>query len=258
MRQFTFWMLFCSTIPLCNSPAYSQEAQRFVSAKNQATQNRYLRRAVIKIEDHTENTSGSGFFIREDDQGRKYALTNAHVVDPANDLRVDVYPHGSINVKHGIEVLAEDEARDLALIRFRVEATVAFLPVATRSSRTLRDDRVTIVGFPDGQFTQRNKRVTDQEICSGDYGQNFFYLDSRFGPGGSGSPVIGYDTNNEFQIVGVYQGYTPTKGVACFEIEEFLTKAKYRMLMNGKSPSRQAQTEIHLLLGLLLQEVAED
>lgn len=256
MRQSSIWLLTCVTILACSSVAHSQEAQRFAAAKDQATRDRYFRRAVIRIEDRTK--SGSGFLVREDDLGRKYAITNAHVVEAMTEMRIDVYPHGSIDVRDEIEVLAKDAARDLALIRFRTDASVAFLRVAPRNSRKLRDDAVCIVGFPGSTFTQENTRITDERVWKGGYQKNWFYLDSRFGAGGSGSPVIGYDTNDQLQIVGVYRGYTDTKGVACFEIEEFLIAARYRTLMDGKSSTRQKQTEIGLLLGLFFEEVMED
>ncbi|TWT60959.1 S1 family peptidase [Rubinisphaera italica] len=234
------------------------DAQEAVSVMNESARHKLFIRSVIKISDRTDWKSGSGFIVREDDAGRKYAVTNAHVVEYGHELQIDVYPHGSVDARDGIEILARDEARDLALIRFRADGLVGFLPLASRHGRELRHDTATLVGFPDGELTLRKIDISSRNVRDGDYSGKFFYLDSRFGAGGSGSPIIGYDKHGLICVVGVYHGYSGDRGIGCFEVEEFLVEAKYRTLLDGKPSSNQKQAEIAQIIGLFLQSTMED
>lgn len=255
INQLIKLLTFCCLLAVS---ATTTEAQEAVSVMRESARHKLFKRSVIRISDRTDWKSGSGFIVREDSAGRKYALTNAHVVEVGHELEIDAYPHGSIDTRDGIEILSRDEDRDLALIRFRTDALVGYLPLASRKGRELRNDTATLVGFPNGETTLRKINISSARVRTGDYSGKFFYLDSRFGAGGSGSPIIAYDKHGMICVIGVYHGYSGDRGIGCFEVEEFLVEAKYRKLLDGKPSANQKQAEIAQIIGLFLQSTMED
>jgi S1-C subfamily serine protease len=146
-------------------------------------------------------SSGSGFIIER--SGRKYIVTNAHVVEEAGGERsIAVY---SINqTKYPVRVIGGDSFYDLALLEFTERQPGAEFSVLEFASGEPRlGDQVFAVGNPLGEFpyTVTQGIIGAKNRAFGGLTAKFGYLQSTATViwGNSGGPLV----NSEGNVVGV-------------------------------------------------------
>ena len=142
--------------------------------------------------DLKQQSLGSGFIV--DKEG--YILTNNHVVDGADDIRVTLLDGRTYDA----EVKGRDPKTDIALIKIKPENG---LPVATLgdSDALLVGEWVIAIGNPFGfghTVTAGIVSAKDRTIGAGPY-DSFIQTDASINPGNSGGPLL----NARGEVVGI-------------------------------------------------------
>ena len=142
--------------------------------------------------DLKQQSLGSGFIV--DKEG--YILTNNHVVDGADDIRVTLLDGRSYDA----EVTGRDPKTDIALIKIKPENG---LPVATLgdSDALQVGEWVIAIGNPFGfghTVTAGVVSAKDRTIGAGPY-DAFIQTDASINPGNSGGPLF----NARGEVVGI-------------------------------------------------------
>jgi len=187
-----------------------------------------------------ETREGAGFFIDKDG----LVLTNYHVVEDAEDLRVVTTAHKSYKA----EVVGADPVTDLALVRITPDFDVKPAELGD-SSRVKVGQWVLALGNPLGlEF------FTSAGIVSG-FGPpgrgypgiyDFIQIDVNIKPGNSGGPLVDYDG----KVVGINNAYLgPGTGIG-FSIPINRAKSVIPELLKTGRVSRG-------FMGLLGQPVTE-
>ncbi len=140
-----------------------------------------------------QQSLGSGFIVDKDG----YIITNNHVVDGADDIKVKLADGREYQAK----VIGRDPKTDLALIK--ISSLFKDLPVlALGDSDQMRvGDWVLAIGNPFGleeTVTQGIISATGRVIGSGPY-DNFLQTDAPINPGNSGGPLI----NLKGEVIGI-------------------------------------------------------
>jgi S1-C subfamily serine protease len=168
--------------------------------------------------------SGTGFVVS---QGG-YLLTNHHVIRGPGRIVVRVHP-----AKEPIEatVIAQDEQRDMALIRLKTSAEPPLRPLHLREANPLhRGDAVAALGYPLGDFMGSSLKITTGVIsATEDTGTDgLLMLDAKVNPGNSGGPlcdqagnVVGMISAKSF-AVGAIESYG--MAIPAQDLDAFLKK----------------------------------
>ena len=142
--------------------------------------------------EHKQKSLGSGFII--DDKG--HILTNNHVVDDADEIKVILKDHKDIRAK----VIGRDAKTDLALIK--IKSWKGLQLIRFGNSDELRvGDWVMAIGNPfglDHTVTAGIVSAKGRVIGAGPY-DNFIQTDASINPGNSGGPLI----NLKGEVVGI-------------------------------------------------------
>lgn len=155
--------------------------------------------------------SGTGFLITCNEiYGRKFILTNSHVVDSVSSAEIKFHglSHDNTSILcDNLKVLVSDYSRDLAIIELDNKLDSKYKPLSPRDKYTLDiGDTFFSGGYP---LSCEYPRVVSgilsginfNEICTV---TNFVHvLDATIHPGQSGSPVC--DSNGNLQSI-VYAG----------------------------------------------------
>lgn len=148
--------------------------------------------------------SGSGFFITKDG----YILTNYHVIEGANTVKVTAYDGTTYNAA----VIGGDEDYDIAVIK--VEGT-NFQPVVIGKSGSVQiGETVAAVGNPLGELTfsmsQGIVSCVNRAINVDGKPFNMIQVDCSINPGNSGGPLF----NSYGEVIGIvsakYSSYSNT------------------------------------------------
>ena len=148
--------------------------------------------------------SGSGFFITKDG----YILTNYHVIEGANTVKVTTYDGTTYNAA----VIGGDEDYDIAVIK--VEGT-GFQPVVIGKSGSVQiGETVAAVGNPLGELTfsmsQGIVSCVNRAINVDGKPFNMIQVDCSINPGNSGGPLF----NSYGEVIGIvsakYSSYSNT------------------------------------------------
>ena len=137
--------------------------------------------------DETSVGTGSGFVI--DKQGR--ILTNLHVIQPANSVRVTLFDGSA----HDARLIGADASNDVAVISIRVPAEKLFpLPLGD-SSRVLVGQKILALGNPFGlERTLTSGIVSSLERSlkakNGRTIRGIIQTDAAINPGNSGGPLL--------------------------------------------------------------------
>ncbi|HEU5432536.1 MAG TPA: trypsin-like peptidase domain-containing protein [Thermomicrobiales bacterium] len=139
---------------------------------------------------------GSGFII--DEQG--HAITNAHVVDGADQLSVDLFDGTTVPAT----VVGKDDLLDIAVIKLDLPAGTKVPGVAKLgdSSVVRPGDQVVAIGSALGEFTNTVTEGTVNAVDRGLDGYGFDKLiqhDAEIWHGNSGGPLI----NLRGEVIGV-------------------------------------------------------
>jgi serine protease Do len=144
--------------------------------------------AVVTI--RGDGSLGAGFLVREDG----WIATNFHVIAGMPDLKVVLSDESEHPV---LEVLAFDEARDLAIVR--IHAPRRLPPLSLGDSRAVRPgDPVVAIGHPLGLADTVSNglvsavRVVDPELT-------LLQISAPIAPGSSGGPLF----NERGEVIGV-------------------------------------------------------
>jgi serine protease Do len=130
---------------------------------------------------------GSGFFISADG----YAVTSAHVLDPAESVEITTQEGKIYNAK----VIGTDPNTDLALIKVDQRADFPFVKLADSVPRV--GDRVFALGNPfglGGTVTTGIVSARNRDIGTGAY-EDFIQIDAPVKLGNSGGPAFDVDGN---------------------------------------------------------------
>jgi len=186
---------------------------------------------------------GSGFFI----SGDGYLLTNAHVVDGANDIYVTLTDKRELKGK----VVGLDKRTDVALIK--IDATG--LPSLTLGdSRSIRVGQwVLAIGSPFGlENTVTAGIVSAKSRETGEY-LPFIQTDVAVNPGNSGGPLI----NTRGEVIGInsqiLSGSGGSIGISfAIPIDEVM-----RVVEQLKTTGRVSRGRLGVQIGEVSKDVAE-
>ena len=142
----------------------------------------------------TGAAAGSGFVITEDG----YILTNYHVIDGANSIKV-TFDDGK---EYTATYVGGEEKNDIAVIK--VDATGLTPVVIGKSSDMLVGEQVTTIGNPLGELTFSESTgiisALDRSITMSDGRQmNMIQTDCAINSGNSGGPLF----NSHGEVIGI-------------------------------------------------------
>ncbi|HBJ2621153.1 TPA: trypsin-like peptidase domain-containing protein [Clostridium botulinum] len=140
---------------------------------------------------------GSGFIINEDG----YILTNYHVIQGANEVKVTLSDGKEVNAT----VVNYDEAKDVAMIKIEDGTKVPAVAELGDSEALVPGDQVIAIGTPlskefaqtltQGVISAVNRNVASQSGTS----VNLIQTDAAINPGNSGGPLV----NSKGQVIGI-------------------------------------------------------
>lgn len=154
-------------------------------------------------------STGSAFFI--DKEG--YLITNAHVVDQAKSIFIQVPSAGKR--RYEVDVIGVDPERDLALLKIKdseIEDLKKELKIKDFSYFELGDsdliekaEKVIALGYPLGQQGLKSTKgvVSGREHMAGQY---YIQIDAALNKGNSGGPTIDKTGKVVGVNVAIYQG----------------------------------------------------
>lgn len=149
---------------------------------------------------------GSGFVINDE---KGYIVTNAHVVDNDNYIRLSVNAYGedsfnNLGKEYNVKLIGKDDALDIAILQINDKKAPKFpcLPVSNRDVK--RGEDVMAVGMPMGlHFSTTFGTVSGtnrRSIAPGsDPLQDMIQTQVPINPGNSGGVLV----NTEGEVVGV-------------------------------------------------------
>ena len=126
-------------------------------------------------------STGTSWYV-----GDRYFVTNAHVVEGANEI--DLMIGGE---ETPARVAAIDRRLDIAILRTKTDPSLSAIPV---NGQVSTGEKVTVIGFPLGEGLGNSPKVTDGLLSgmNGLEGDPTRYLVSApIQPGNSGGPVFG-------------------------------------------------------------------
>lgn len=129
------------------------------------------------------NYSGTGFAISNDG----YLITNYHVVDGAEDIRVLLRSGKQLQAR----VIAYEPTNDIALLRI-TDKSFRFgkgeLPYSLLPGKAILGSAVFTLGFPQEEIVYNEGYISSRNGFEGD--SNQYRLEVPSGPGQSGAPVV--------------------------------------------------------------------
>lgn len=160
---------------------YLKEAGKY---KESRRFHQYLERAQTKPFSALWISSGSGFVV-----GDGLIMTNHHVVKGGGRIMVRL-PKQEDPVP--AEVVADDEKRDMAIIRIKNAAGLKLEPLIVAGDRALdRGEQVAAFGFPLGDMYGAGLKLTTGDIAGlpEPGNENMLLLTTKVNPGNSGGPL---------------------------------------------------------------------
>jgi len=143
-----------------------------------------------------ERSLGSGVVV--DTKG--YILTNRHVVDKADRIRVR-FQDDPPGVQHDAKVIGTDQETDLAVIKVDVDKGLPAAKMGNSDSMEV-GDWVLAIGSPFGQagtVTAGIVSAKGRDIVPGRQFQTFIQTDAAINPGNSGGPLV----NMNGEVIGI-------------------------------------------------------
>ncbi len=150
---------------------------------------------------HTQGV-GSGFLVDADG----YIVTNNHVIDGADEVRVTLYD----GAKFKARVVGRDDKTDLALLKIDAGRALPYVELA-QGAKARVGDWVLAVGNPFGLGGSVNAGIVSaqgRDINSGPY-DDYIQIDAPINRGNSGGPLF----DAQGRVIGVNTAiYSPTGG----------------------------------------------
>ena len=164
-----------------------------------------IKDAVVVIESYKNGqkiSQGSGFVYKKEDQ-KGYVLTNHHVIDGADEIKVVNNNDQSVEAK----LLGSDELSDLVVLSIDENAVMDVATFA-KSEDVEVGDTVFTVGTPLGNeykgtvtkgILSGKNRLVSVDTTSGGFVMEVLQTDAAMNPGNSGGPLV----NVNGEVIGV-------------------------------------------------------
>ena len=164
-----------------------------------------IKDAVVVIESYKNGqkiSQGSGFVYKKEDQ-KGYVLTNHHVIEGADEIKVVSNNDQSVEAK----LLGSDELSDLAVLSID-ESAVMDVATFAKSEDVEVGDTVFTVGTPLGNeykgtvtkgILSGKNRLVSVDTTSGRFVMEVLQTDAAMNPGNSGGPLV----NVNGEVIGV-------------------------------------------------------
>ncbi len=129
---------------------------------------------------------GSGVVVHEDG----YVMTNAHVVEQANNIKV-IFSNGD---EFSAKVIAHDEDKDVALVKVEAGKKLPFVHLG-RSDDLMIGETVIAIGNPLGYSNTLTSGILsaidrDIQVSEGTWLRGLIQTDAPINPGNSGGPLF--------------------------------------------------------------------
>jgi serine protease Do len=144
-----------------------------------------------------ERSLGSGVIV--DSKG--YILTNRHVIEKADRIRVKLQDDPSGSVGHDAKVIGSDQETDLAVIKIDVDKPLPIAKLGNSDSMQV-GDWVLAIGSPFGlqeTVTAGIVSAKGRDIVPNRQFQSFIQTDAAINPGNSGGPLV----NMAGEVIGI-------------------------------------------------------
>ena len=146
--------------------------------------------------DETSTGTGSGFVL--DKQG--HILTNLHVIQPANSVRVTLFDGSA----HDAKIIGADASNDVAVILIRVPAEKLFPVALGDSSKVMVGQKILALGNPFGLERTLTSGIISSldrslKAKNGRMIRGIIQTDAAINPGNSGGPLL----NSRGQVIGM-------------------------------------------------------
>lgn len=187
---------------------------------------RHVADSVVEIQTESVTTrwgmqyivsgAGSGVIVaHEEDFGKYYIVTNNHVIDGANSIRVSLRSGESYNST----LVATDVAGDIAVLSIDEESTLNVAVWGESGALQIGEDVIAIgnpLGSLGGTVTKGIISATARSIPVGNYTMTLLQTDTAINPGNSGGGLF----NMRGQLVGIVNAKTSDEEVEgiCFAI----------------------------------------
>ena len=144
-----------------------------------------------------ERSLGSGVIV--DPKG--YIVTNRHVVEKADRIRVKLEDDPAGSVGHDAKVIGSDQETDLAVIKIETDKALPVAKLGNSDSMQV-GDWVLAIGSPFGlqeTVTAGIVSAKGRDIVPGRQFQSFIQTDAAINPGNSGGPLV----NMAGEVIGI-------------------------------------------------------
>jgi S1-C subfamily serine protease len=146
-------------------------------------------------------SSGSGFVI--DKNGKKYVVTNAHVVEEASETAGSVFVYSINRTKYEVKIIGGDSFYDIAVLEFQKTPGAEIKAITFAPKEPRIGEQVFAVGNPLGEYpyTVSEGIISAKNRVRGGLTGKFGFLQSTATViwGNSGGPLV----NNKGQVVGI-------------------------------------------------------
>ena len=215
-----------------------------------------VRPAVVKIQNDTARSQGSGAIFKTEGQNA-YVITNQHVVRSAETVTVTV---GDAKDYEGT-ILGVDSARDLAVVRICCDVDLSVADFGDSEQLSI-GDQVFTVGYPVDSSIPRSdgaqpKVIVDPNVVTAtvtmgivsavrydsENDRQLIQTDAPLNPGNSGGPLFALDGGiigiNTFTLRG-------TEGLN-FAVLETTVQTQLPTLMTGGAPREPSRPEFEFV-----------
>ncbi|WOO87726.1 trypsin-like peptidase domain-containing protein [Mollicutes bacterium LVI A0039] len=149
-----------------------------------------------------ESGIGSGFIYKEED-GFFYALTNTHVIDGSEKLKVIANGQSIDDELADAYVVGYDEVYDVAVIKFKSDLDLKVLEMGD-SDQIQTGESVYAIGSPYGSdfagtISAGILSAPIRKFEQNDYTYQYLQTDTAINPGNSGGPLL----NSDAQVIGI-------------------------------------------------------
>jgi serine protease Do len=201
---------------------------------------RFFRGQIPK--NYEQKGLGSGFILDKDG----YILTNNHVVDGADEVKVKLADGREFKAK----IIGRDPKTDLALIKIPPDKSLVPLPLGD-SDKLEVGDWVIAIGNPFGLGNTVTAGIVSakyRHLGMGSY-DNFIQTDASINPGNSGGPLL----NTAGEVVGINSAiYSESGGSIGIGFAIPINMAKELL------PQLKAGKVIRGWLGVMIQKITPD
>lgn len=147
---------------------------------------------MIEVSTPLGEGAGSGVIISEDG----YILTNQHVVDSADKIKITTQDEKSFDV----EVIEENARKDLALVKVKNAKDEEFIPATLGNPQNTKiGDTAIVLGNPLGLGISASQGIISATGRTVDSQMEYFQIDAAVNPGNSGGGLF----NIKGELIGI-------------------------------------------------------